>query len=219
MALSYPLSADDFFAWLPISSITFHLPSAVEASETGGGEIITAELGARLWEGEITLGRMTYEEIARAEVYLAALQHPGRAFFAYDRRRPAPIADPFGTEISAAAPQIASLDANNRELSLNNLPAGYALRVGDYLSFSYANSPVRNALHRIQTTEVVANAGGSTALFEVVPHIRPGAEVGAAVSLVKASCKAMLVPDSMSPGSNRARINEGTKFQFRQTLR
>ncbi|WP_323780167.1 hypothetical protein [Thalassovita sp.] len=219
MALSYPLSASDFFAWLPISQITFHLPGAYEASETGDGEVITAQLGTRLWTGEVTLGRMSYDEIARAEVYLAALQQPGRAFMAFDRRRPVPLADPTGSAISGITAQISSLASNNRDLSLTNLPAGYRLGVGDYLSFSYGSSPTRTALHRIQTTQADADAGGETGLFEVVPHIRPGAVIGAGVTLVQPACKALIVPDSVEPGSNRSRINEGFKFRFRQTLR
>lgn len=219
MALSFPLSVDDFFSWLPLSNLSFHLPGSFEAAETGGGEIFTAALGTRLWTGTATLGKMSYEEIAKAEVYLSALQRPGATFMAYDRRRPAPGADPAGGLISGVTPQINSLAANNCELSLTNLPASYELQVGDYLSFQYGSNPTRTALHRVVTDTAVADGLGVTGLFEVEPHIRPGATIGTGVSLAPAACKAQIVPDSFDPGSNRRRINEGMKFQFRQTLR
>lgn len=216
--LSFPLSTADFFEWLPLSSISFHLPGAYEMSETGAGETITATLGTRLWEGSATLGKMSYEEIAQAEVYLTALQHPGCSFMAYDRRRPAPASDPDGAILGGIVPTIASLAANNREMSLGNLPAGYVLSVGDYLSFSYGTAPVRQALHRV-VTQVNADAGGTTPVFEVTPHIRPGASIGAAVDLLNPACKAIIVPESFDPGSNARRITQGMKFRFKQTLR
>lgn len=219
MAMSFPLSVSAFFEWLPLSDMTFHLPGAYETSETGDGEIITSVHGTRLWTGTATLGKMSYEEIARAEVYLAALQHPGASFMAYDRRRPAPGADPTGSIIAGLTPQIASLAVNNRELSLTNLPASYQLQVGDYLSFQYGSNPTRTALHRVVSDVVTADGLGATGLIEVTPHIRPGATTGTGVSLIQAACKAQIVPDSFDPGTNGRRINEGMKFQFRQTLR
>lgn len=217
--LDFPLSSADFFEWLPLSSVSFHLPGAYESAETGAGEAITAALGSRLWEGSVTLGKMSYAEIARAEVYIAALQHPGRGFMAYDRRRPAPSGDPDGAILGGIVPTIASLAGNNKEMSLGNLPAGYVLQVGDYLGFSYGSSPERHALHRVVSLEVVADELGVTPVFEVTPHIRPGASIGSAVRLIRPACKAIIVPDSFDPGTNARRITEGMKFRFKQTLR
>ncbi|CUH67966.1 hypothetical protein TG4357_03312 [Thalassovita gelatinovora] len=219
MALSFPLSSAAFFDLLPIRSVAFHLPGAFGADETGDGDIYTWSLGTRLWEGEITLGRMRYDEIAQAEVYLTLLQEPGRSFMLYDTRRPVPRQDPGGAILGAITPQINSLEVDARELSLTNLPAAYELTVGDYIAFDYGTSPTRRGLHRVVTSSVISSGGGVTPVFEVTPPIRPGATVGTGVSLIRPSCKALMIPDSVTPGTNARSFNDGMSFRFRQTLR
>ncbi|MBP2160260.1 MULTISPECIES: hypothetical protein [Asticcacaulis] len=55
MALNFPLSISDFFGGLKIQSMSFDLPeSLVATGTTGAGEILTADLGARLWTGRPT---------------------------------------------------------------------------------------------------------------------------------------------------------------------
>ena len=216
MALAFPLSNAGFMDLLGIAEITFDAPPQVEANGTGGGEIMTADLGPMLWTGSVSLGAMTALESATPELLLDVLGPPGRSFYAYDTRRPAPLADPTGAILGAAAPTINSLNANNRDVSLTGLPAGYVLTRGDYLAFTY--SGVR-ALHRIVTNTVSANGAGTTAQFEVTPRLRPGASVGLAVTLVKASCKAVLVPGSVNKGRSRKTITREMAFRFSQTLR
>ena len=211
MALAFPLSNAAFMDLLGIAEITFDAPPQVEANATGGGEIMTADLGPMLWTGSVSLGAMTVQESATPELLLDVLGPPGRSFYAYDTRRPAPLADPTGAILGAAAPTINSLNANNRDVSLTGLPAGYVLTRGDYLAFTY--SGVR-ALHRIVTNTISANGAGTTAQFEVTPRLRAGASVGLAVTLVKASCKAVLVPGSVSKGRSRKTITREMAFRF-----
>ena len=216
MALAFPLSNAAFMDLLGIAEITFDAPPQVEANGTGGGEIMTADLGPMLWTGSVSLGAMTALESATPELLLDVLGPPGRSFYAYDTRRPAPLADPTGAILGAAAPTINSLNANNRDVSLTGLPAGYVLTRGDYLAFTC--SGVR-ALHRIVTNTVSANGAGTTGTFEVTPRLRAGASVGLAVTLVKASCKAVLVPGSVNKGRSRKTITREMAFRFSQTLR
>ena len=58
MTLSFPLSRLEFFSLLPISEFTMDLPETVEVSQSAGGELFAANLGARLWRGTVTLGRL-----------------------------------------------------------------------------------------------------------------------------------------------------------------
>ncbi len=51
----------------------------------------------------------------------------------------------------------------------------------------------------------------------MTPPIDPGAITGAAVTLVGASCKALIMPDSLQKGTSAKTITEGTVFQFIQT--
>lgn len=217
MVLSFPLPIDDFFARLPVAEMAFRAPPQVVINQTGGGEILAADIGPMLWTGNVTLGRMLGLETATPDVLLDLLGPAGRSFWAYDTRRPAPVADPQGLVLGLASPVIASLP-NAREMSLSGLPGWYVLTRGDYLAFDYG-TPSRRALHRVVDTVVEANASGTTPAFEVTPMIRPGAITGAAVTLVRAACKARLIPGSVEKGITRNSVTEGMSFAFTQTLR
>lgn len=218
MAYSFPLTVAQFMAVLPISAMTFDLPEAVEISETGGGEILTADLGTRLWNGEITLGDMTADEAAEVMARLDVLRRAGGSFMCHDVARPFPRVDVTGASLAGASPTLLSVAGSTREISLSGLPANFQLRRYDYLGFSYGTNPVRHALHRI-AAPVTANGVGTTGLFEVSPNIRPGWVSGAAVSLSKPSCKAIIVPGSVNPGRRKSTMTTGASFRFIQTLR
>ena len=96
MAYSFPLSVTDFMRALPIAEISFDAPEQIEVNQTAGGEIITGDLGPMLWQGDVRLGTMTHAEASHADVMLDLLRPAGRMFYAYDTRRPAPLADPAG---------------------------------------------------------------------------------------------------------------------------
>lgn len=215
MAFTFPLSIADFMAYLPIGEIRFDAPPQLEMAQTAGGEVFTHELGPMLWRGQITLGKMQAAEARHPEVLLDLLGPSGRSFWAYDTRYPAPQFDPSGTLLGASTPTIHSL-TNAREMRITGLPVGYKLQRGDYFSFDYAG---RRALHRVASVTVTANALGITPVFEVTPMIRPGALVGAAVTLIQASCKARLLPGQTDKGARRSTITEGMTFGFIQTLK
>lgn len=218
MPLTYPLSAATFMDLLPISEMTFELSEQLQVSRTAGGAQISADLGDRLWTGTVSLGRMTRAEAMTIEVLIDQLRQAGRSFLAYDPRRPAPFADPAGATLGAATPQIAALDTDARLLGLKGLPAAYQLSPGDMLAFSYGSPTARQALHRV-VSPVIADGSGITPLFEVMPAIRTGAAVDAAVALVKPACRAVLQAGATTIGRTRRTITEGTAFTFVQTLR
>ncbi len=147
------------------------------------------------------------------------LRQGGRTFEAYDIRRPWPRADFRGVLLGAAQPQILELAANNRQLRVSGLPTGYQLKRGDYIGWGYATGPVRRALHKVVDISVAADVTGRTAMFEVIPNIREGAQIGAAVSLIRPWCTAIIVPGSVTTGTAAATLTEGASFRFRQTLR
>lgn len=217
MAFTYPLTRAQFMDILPIGQFSMELPEQMETNRTGNGEQIDADLGDRVWQGEITMGRMTRAEAGRPEVMIDLLRQAGRSFLVYDPRRPAPLLDPTGSILGASTPTINTLGADSRELRVGGLPATYVLSPGDYLSFTYGTNPVRYALHRVvATTQAVA---GLTPLFEVTPNIRTGAVTGAAVTLIKAHCKAKIVAGSVAAGVGRRTITDGLGFRYLQTMR
>lgn len=217
MALTYPLSRTNFMDILPIGEQSHNLPDSMELNRTGAGEQLAADLGDRLWQGKFTLGRLMRTEAGRPEVLIDLLRQAGRSFLVYDTRRSAPLLDPIGTILGASTPTIHTLSGDPRELRITGLPASYVLSPGDYLSFTYGSSPLRYALHRVvATTTAVA---GLTPLFEVTPPIRSGAVTGAAVTLLKAHCKAVILAGSAEPGVGRRTITEGISFGYVQSLR
>lgn len=219
MALTYPLALATFVDTLLCQRVTCDLPELVEQSRTAAGEQLTADMGERLWTGRIDLAKMKRTEIGRPEALIQVVKQ-GKTFQCYDRRRMYPLLDPTGSILGAASVTILALGGDPRELSLAGLPAGYTLSAGDYLSFSY--TPIATALqafHKVVDTTVVANGSGQTPLFEVVPPIRPGAVAGAAVTLKKPFCKAVMVAGSASPSDGRSTLYEGLGFDWVQTLR
>jgi len=218
MAFVFPLALAGFMDILPIKDMTFDLSEAVETEETAGGEILTADLGTRLWHGEVSLADMQPDEADHALAMLDLLRRAGGSFLCHDRARPWPRVDWQGAVLAGFAPTLHSVAASTREVRLAGLPPGYALSHRDALGFSYGSNPVRFALHRL-VAPVVADGTGLTPLVEVVPNIRPGWAAGAVVNLVKPACKAIIVPKSFQPGRRKARMTTGASFRWQQTLR
>lgn len=216
MALSFPLTAAQFIDMLGVESCTFELGEAMQTSETGGGEIITASLGVRLWSATINLKTGYHATVAEQTAVLSMLRQPGRSFFAYDKARQFPAADPGGLLLGASTPTIASLPSN-REIGIEGLPPSYVLTPGDRVAFAYGSSPTRYALHEIVVGGLADVAGALT--VEVTPEIRAGAAVGAAITLVRPLMKAVLAPGQTKLGTSSARTTAGATFQIQQTLR
>jgi len=216
MALSFPLGLADFFNKLPVSEITFELPEAVEVNETQGGQLVRAELGERLWQGEVRLDVMMPSE-AREALALINLARGGPASFVVtDAARRYPAADPNGSGLSGISPVLAAVSPDGREVDIGGLVAGYQLRAGDLVSLTYG-SPLKYGLHEIVTGQTASAAGIATAL-EIVPQLRPGWSIGQAVRLANPICRAVIVPGSVQPGQRRAGIVRGASFRWVQTL-
>ncbi len=219
MPFSFPLSRADFQNFLPINSVTFDLPSQIEYSGLGSGHLLTADVGPRLWSGEIKLTKRDFRETAKFDARLSLLREAGRSFFVYDVRQQWPMHDPGGNIVSGSAPVIGSIAANMREITVTGLPSEYVLACGDLISFSYGENPTRYALHRIVSGDVTADISGVTPLIEVTPSVRLGAATGDPVELVQPFCKAIIEPGSVRPAEGRGVHSSGLSFRFIQTLR
>lgn len=213
--MSFPLTLSEFFDHLPVAQVTFRLGRAVTFSETGGGEVIDHKIGARLWQGEITLDRDYHARMAGIEALISLVEEGGGSFMLRDPRYWGPAGDPFGQVLGAASVTIDAITGDGKFVDLAGLPQGYVLSAGDYLGFSYGANPTRHALHRVVGTYT---AGASVmAGIRVVPAIRDGAQPGAAVELVTPACKVRLVEADY--GSGRSVISAGGTLSFTQTLR
>jgi len=219
MPLQAMLNRTEFMYKLPIADMTMRCPPVAEYNRTGGGDQLGADIGVRLWQGDIILGRMTRAEAGEIEVLVDLVAQTGRAFRCFDIRRPYPLADASGAALTGFSPVIHTLyPAELRELRIGGLPPLYRLSAGDYLQFWYASSPTRYGLHRVVTT-VTADASGITQVMEVDPPIRPGAATGAAIELKQPWCKAVIIANSVQPNRTRQTISEGLRFSYVQSLR
>ncbi len=218
MVLTSPLALSDLYDLLNIVSVTFDNPGNQEVTGLESGEILKADLAPQLWRGTITLVPMHHNAAEALKAKLSWLRGPGRAFFVSNPAMPGPADDPDGVILDTATPAILSLNADNKRLALDGLPAGYTLSAGDYISFAYDSDPTRYALHRL-IEDAAADGNGETAQFEVEPHIREGAATSTAVTLIKPFCKAVIIPGTLDPGTSSTVLTHGIQFDFVQTLR
>ncbi|MEY8143014.1 hypothetical protein [Falsihalocynthiibacter sp. CO-5D18] len=216
MAITFPISLASFFDGLRVRSRVFSLGEAVEVSETGGGEVLTADYGPRLWGGSIEIVRADASILAQAMAMAEVLREAGGSFYIYDKAQPFPAADLAGEILGATVPTLSAIAANRKQISLAGLPAGYVVSAGDKLSFSYDGG--RRALHKV-IVGGMATALGALASIEVRPHVRPDATLAVAVSLAKPACKAVLLPGSYQDGSRDLSLSGTPSFSWVQTLR
>lgn len=212
-----PFPLAEFFDGLGLVEARFYPSDARQTEETHGGEIITASLGPSLWNVSVTVRSHPHAGAAQAVARIEELLEAGTSFMVYDPTRRFPQADPDGSILGAAAPTVGGIRTGNREIIVNGLPAGYTITRGDFVAFTYGD-PSRFALHRVTQT-VSAGAGGTIQYLRFNQPVRPGAANGDPITLIKPSCKAVVVPGSYDPPTHRAVISSGFSFQARQTLR
>ncbi|MFE3839624.1 hypothetical protein [Pseudogemmobacter sonorensis] len=214
-----PLTLAEFFSGLKISKVSFHLPGVRQHSRTAGGEVLSAVIGASLWRGTVTLAAGYHRSISAVQAVLEDLDRAGDPFLAHAMPVWAPAYDPTGSILNGYTPVLSSVAGDNHRCALSGLPPGYRLAQGEMLAFTYGTGPVRYALHRVRSLSVAASQAGTTGLFDVVPHIRPGWATGTAVTLIRPACKAVILPGSIRWPNSAPLISEGISFDFIQTLR
>lgn len=218
MALTFPLSLSTFAGKYRIDSMTFDLSESRSISQTGAGEILSSDNGPRLWMGSVQLTARRHEDAADLEAVLSILRESGSSFLMTDLRRTGPRGDPDGSWLGAAAPLLDAVATNNRDITISGLPASYVLSRGDLVGWTYLDSPTRYALHRI-VTGGDADGSGTCSGIELTPKVRPGFTTGAAISLLRPCCKAIVIPGSVTPGNRNLTATSSMSFRFTQTLR
>lgn len=222
MAYSFPLTLAQFQDLLPLDGVTVDLPGALSYSETGGGHLLPARQGSRLWRGQIDLMSDGPDAIEPILALIDILREPAASFLVGSAVRQYPKADPDGSILGAATVTVGSKDANNREMTLSGAPAGYVISAGDHLSIAYGTSPVQYAYFRVVTGGTFTGAPTAvTGNIEVAPFIPGGVSAGAAVTLIKPRMKAILRSDEFTAPrySGGAMLASGTRFSWLQTMR
>lgn len=209
--VAFPRS--DLFDLCNIHTCTFWPSFRQEYSRTAGGQTQGKDFGSPLWRGSFTSAPLHLDQVGEIEMALLSLRGVLHSFEAHDVRRPMPLAHKEGDFVDSA--EISDLGSDNKSLRLSGMSSGFTLSVGDYLAFDYGIEPNR-ALHRV-VTPAVFDGSGQTPLFEVFPHIRPGAAIGAAVTLKRPSCLMVLDPD-LPPPSPQSVVAEAIVFSGIQLI-
>lgn len=215
MALVYPLSFATFMDQLNVQSVKWRLERFDELSGLENGQTLGAERSSPLWSADVVLSTMTHAEAARVQALVEAMEGVIHTFYLYAPQLTGPILDPDGTALGASVPRLNTVNANNKSIRLDSLPATYKLSVGDLLSFDY-NSGNSRALHRV--VEASTAVAGVTPLFEVRPHLRPGWTINSVVTLVKASTAVFITPGSFDPGTATTTVTKGMAFKVMQRV-
>ncbi|QCP88094.1 hypothetical protein EYE35_20970 [Cereibacter sphaeroides] len=211
---TFPLTRAQFFGNLRLLVSEFDLPAAQEISRTAAGEVLTADLGARLWRAQVALAPVSLRDAEALRVQFSQLRMAGASFVMNPFPTCGPKASPTGTALTGYTPRIAAVSGG--VLSIKGLPPGFTLARGDCLSFSYGASPLRYAFHQVADT-VAADGTGLTPNFEVQPGIRSGAVPELNVTLYQPRMKAVLTDLDM--GEIRGPKRYGISFAAIQTLR
>ncbi|MFN4090530.1 MAG: hypothetical protein ACK4QW_16015 [Alphaproteobacteria bacterium] len=209
------LTRAQFLDRLPVARMTLHCPVRQAVTGLASGQMLRAEVGPALWQGEVVLGRMTDAEAAEAEALVDLAAASGVSFLVGHSRRRAPVADPSGALLGAAEPVLGGVNADgDGRLRILALPANYPLAIGDLFGFAWTDGGGRpqRALHRI-AEPVTVGAGGSSSPFLPWPPLRPAAG-GTAVDLIAPSCRAIVPEGGVTPGGAERWMTEGLSFLF-----
>lgn len=214
MALEFPLATEQLADLLPIETAIWMPMWQQEQSGVGNGEVLTADLGPRLWEADVGLKPVNNLSVRALKSRIEALDGSAQRFYLYDPLNCYPTHDPGGVLLGASAVTILAIGDDSKSLSLQGLPVGYVL-AGDLLAIDYGD-PSRRALLRM-VGGGTAGGDGKLALTEVRPHLRPGIVPGLPVTLVKPAAKVTIVAGSLA--YERASVTTTRiRFRVRQTL-
>lgn len=216
MVQTFPMALEDFFEGLPIQVFTPDLTEALESSRNGAGEVLTADLGPRLWKNDIVIRSGYYGEIEQIKARLNMLRYANRSLFVHGMPFLGPQYDPDGTILGGDPITLTDVQSNNRVIELTGFPEDYRLTVGDFIGFSYGSNPIRYAFH--QCVETVSEIAGVITI-EVCDFIRPGFALDSLVTLIRPKYKAVVMPGSTTVGPSQEQRTEGLKFTVMQTLR
>lgn len=207
MAITYPRT--ELHDLTDFEECRFTLIDRQEMSRAASGETRVKEIGPPLWKAQFQTVPLEPADARALGAWLRSLDNGLNLFTAYDARYPLPVSDPTGAA-SLGSVLIASL--SNGALSLKGLPNGFVITPGDYLAFDWA-SGARRAFHEV-SEGVTANGSGVTAVFATRPHIRAGAAVDAAVTLVRPRAVWMLDGGSVQVATVGGSL---TRFSFTAT--
>jgi len=217
MSIIYPREFPD--AEVKATRFRFDYTTLGEMSRTAAGAITFQErIGGSLWELALTTKPLNETEYSKWHAWFLSLRGGAQSFYGRDLRRCWPLAyGPGVLSLIRAGGGAFDGTCNVTEVGgnyvvLGNLPAGYQVSVGDYVSFPWLGG--RALVKALESA--VANGGGLSA-FTIAPWLRtPGTLPPAgSATVVKAWC--LMRPKPGSWQGERGTV-EPITFEAIQTL-
>lgn len=219
MSLTFPLTMPSLGA----ETSLFEIARVDYQSPETGGRLGGITAGFPLWRLTLALGPMAQAEGDAWRAFVAALRGAQRTFLARDLLRPYPAAYRAGFAGLSRAGGGAfdgtatswSVSGTADALTLNGLPAGLTLAVGDLVSFSW--SPSRRALVRVIAPATASGAGVAVAVIEpALPSLVPS---GAVATLAQPDVVMRLIPGETAVGDEDTVSTRGGRIVAVQDLR
>lgn len=208
MAISYasPLPLATFWNTLRPVSSTFYPTENTNRRELANGDILTNEVGVRLWKGSIQTRPYRHKE-AEAQIGIIRSIMASRASF---------LVRPLHQVLSISGNPTLQAVSGGYDINMSGFAAGAVVPSGAYFSFSYDGG--RRAFHQV-VIGGTANGSGVLNAITVEPYIQPGWAVGANIDFIQPVLKAVYVPGSSDPPTIEILHTEGLFFEWQQTLR
>jgi len=213
MSITYPLDIlADFPGWLT----DFDLLWRQEQSRQANGRTLVKDFGSPLWQMGGVSKPLRPNVLDEWRARFAALENGLQTFKGYPLSRCFPIAYPNGSwptggGFDGISATIYAIGADNKSLQVDLLPAGFALRVGDFIQITYG-SPAKYGLHQVMEA-AAADEDGITPEFEVRPHLWPGIAINDLVSVKRPFTLMTLVPGSVTSSADPQTGRGSISFQ------
>lgn len=188
MALASPFDLlADFPGWVT----SFEPLSRQEMTRVAGGRTFVKNMGPTLWTLAARSKLLRPNAVDAWRAKLEAMENGLATFIGYSLSRKYPIAYPNGSWSGGSfSATLHTIGSARKSIRVQSLPSAFKVSVGDLLQIGTTD------LHR--AVEAATASGGTTPEFEVRPHIWPGVETGAAVTVVRPACVMAIVPGSVS---------------------
>ncbi|MGV0909265.1 hypothetical protein [Martelella sp. FOR1707] len=200
-----------FFDHLPLQPMRWDIQRNDELSGIGSGVVFQAELAPPLWMAAIALQPVRLPQSNEISALVNGLSGAQETFLFRDPYICAPRLDPQGSGLVGSTVTVAA--AAGRSLSLQGLPSGYRLSIGDKIQIVASGG----AYTFVEVSDnVVATAGGTTGPFQVFPRLPASVSAGAVCTLTRPSCPCIILPGSFQPGTPSGNIVPGISFRIMQ---
>jgi len=192
--LTFPLSVSDFQDQFSVADVNFMLNQQQEISGMGNGSLLVADVGPAYWSASVTTLRLAPSAASKVLVLIDSLGGGLRPFNLYNPRACYPSSDVDGALLTGFGPTVSAVP-NSNSLSIDNLPPGFVITIGDMFTVIYG-SPERVYLGRF-VGSAAADGTGTLAALPVAPPLPAGVVASDNVLLSKPYAKFKMVPNSV----------------------